>query len=156
MCHIQPGTGVGLRLATELSTQNEAKGSSQMEGAELIQAWRNAIIGPDKSWVVFENGTCVVLMSPEGDLAEQATSLLREWGPVHAGSSFGDFSVISLDDDRGWVVTSHHNDILTFVGPDECSPDAEDVTIGILGRSKRGQDAEELRVLHVEDMRHRK
>ena len=127
-----------------------------MEGTELIEAWRNTINGPDKSWVLIANGTCVILMNPEADLAAQATSLLREWGPVHAGSSFGDFSTISLDDYRGWVVTSHHDDILTFVAPDEVSPNAEDWTIGLLGRSKRGQDAEELRVLHIEDMRNEK
>ncbi len=124
-----------------------------MEGAELVEAWRNTMNGPEKSWVLFENGTCVVLMDPAADLAAQARSLLEEWGPVRAGSSFGDFSVISLDDDRGWVVTSHHDDILTFVGPDEVAPDAEELTIGLLGRSKRSQDAEELRVLHVEDKR---
>jgi hypothetical protein len=125
-----------------------------MEGTELIEAWRDTINGPDKSWVLFEHGTCVILMEPEVDLATQATALLREWGPVHAGSSFGDFGTITLDNGRGWVVTCHHNDILTFVGPDEVGPDAGDVVIGLLGRSKRGQDAEECRVLHVEDRRH--
>src|SRR5262249_42400840 len=83
----------------------------------------------------------------------QATALLREFGPVNAGSSFGDFTTITLDNDRGWVVACHHNDILTFVSPDEVGPDAEDLVVGLLGRSKRGQDAEELRVLHVEDKR---
>jgi hypothetical protein len=124
-----------------------------MEGAELVEAWRATINGPAKSWVLFENGTCVILMEPEPDLAAQATALLQEFGPVHAGSSFGDFSVITLEDGRGWVVTCHHNDILTFVGPDEVRPDAEDVVVGLYGRSKRGQDAEQLRVLHVEDKR---
>lgn len=125
-----------------------------MEGADLIEAWRATINGPGKSWVLFENGTCVILMEPEADLAAQATALLHEYGPVHAGSSFGDFSTITLEDGRGWVVTCHHNDIFTFVGPDEANADAEDVVVGLLGRSKRGQDAEELRVLHVEDKRH--
>src|SRR5262245_49205742 len=124
-----------------------------MEGAELIEAWRGTIKGTQKSWVLFENGTCVILMEPETDLAAQATELLREWGPVHAGSSFGDFGTIELEDGKGWVVTCHHNDILTFVGPDEMSPGAEDLAIGLYGRSKRGQDAEQLRVLHVEDKR---
>ncbi len=124
-----------------------------MEGGDLIETWRATINGPNKSWVLFENGTCVIIMEPEVDLAAQATAMLREYGPVHAGSSFGDFSTITLEDGRGWVVTCHHNDILTFVGPDECSPDAQDVVVGLLGRSKRGQDAEVLRVLHVEDNR---
>lgn len=124
-----------------------------MQGADLVIAWRALINGPGKSWVLFEYGTCVLLMEPEADLAAQATALLREYGPVHAGSSFGDFSTITLEDGRGWVVTCHHDDILTLVGPDEISADAEDVVVGLLGRSKRGQDAEELRVLHVEDKR---
>src|SRR5262249_11435627 len=69
------------------------------------------------------------------------------------GSSFGDFSVITLDNGRGWVVTCHHPDILTMVGRDEVEPDSTDVLIGLLGRSKRGQDTDELLVLHVENRR---
>lgn len=124
-----------------------------MEGTELIEAWRDTISGFDKSWVAFENGTCVVLMEPEDDLGKQAVELLREFGPVHAGSSFGDFNVITLDDGRGWVVTCHHNDILTMVGPNEANTDDSDLSIGLLGRSKRGLDAEQLNVLHIEDNR---
>jgi hypothetical protein len=129
-----------------------------VESSELVRAWRAALNNPDKSWVLFEHGTCVVLMKPEADLAEQATFLLREFGPVHGGSSFGDFGTIKLEDGRGWVVTSHHNDILTFVGPSEVvlreiDPDDEAVAVGLLGRSKRGRDAEQLRVLYVEDNR---
>jgi hypothetical protein len=127
-----------------------------MKGKELVDVWRSIIRGDEKSWVLFENGTCVVLMEPQGDLAAQATALLREWGPVHAGSSFGDFSTIELEGDKGWVVTCHHNDILTYVGPDEVAPEAaSDLGVGLLGRSKRGQDAEEPRVIHVEDRRGR-
>ena len=36
----------------------------------------------------------------------QATALMREWGPVHAGSPAGDFNVIELPDDLGWAVTA--------------------------------------------------
>jgi hypothetical protein len=128
-----------------------------MDPAELAAAWRDVINGPDKSWVVFENGTCVVLTDPADDLAGQAVAILREHGPVHPGSSYGDFGTITLDDGRGWVVTCHHNDILTYVAPDEVDADrASDLIVGLLGRSKRGQDAEELRVVHVEDRRTQK
>ncbi|CAM5725385.1 hypothetical protein SGLAM104S_05595 [Streptomyces glaucescens] len=54
-----------------------------------------------KSWVLFEHGTCVVVTAPEGDLAERATEILREFGPVHAGSSAGDFGVIDVKDADG-------------------------------------------------------
>jgi hypothetical protein len=58
-------------------------------------------------------------MEPEADLSVQALALMKEWGPVHAGGSAGDFGTIDLTNAPGWVVTSHHNDILTYVGPEE-------------------------------------
>ena len=119
-----------------------------------IDVWRRVILEPQKSWVLFENGTCVILVEPGGDLAGQAVALVREWGPVHAGTPAGDFDVIELPDGLGWVVTGHHDDILTFVGPDEASPDdVNDLVVGLLGRSKRHQDSEGLVVIHVEDRR---
>lgn len=125
-----------------------------MEGAELVAAWRATINGPEKSWVLFENGTCVVLTESGDDLTARATELLLANGPVYPGSSFGDFATIELEGDRGWVVTCHHNDILTYVGPDEVAPEgANDLAVGLLGRSKRGRDAEEFKVIHVEDRR---
>jgi hypothetical protein len=120
----------------------------------LIEIWRSIIVGDQKSWVLFKNGTCVVLMDPEADLSTQAVSLMKEWGPVHAGCSAGDFATIDLTAAPGWVVTSHHNDILTYVGPDEVGhSDASDVVVGLLGRGKRDQDALELEIIHVEDRR---
>ena len=117
-----------------------------MDPVELVAAWRDVINGPGKSWVVFENGTCVVLTEPAGDLAEQAVAILREHGPVLPGSSFGDFGTVALEGDRGWVVTCHHNDIITDVAPDEIPAEqASDLAVGLLGRAKRGRDAEEPR-----------
>ena len=120
---------------------------------DLVNIWRQIIIGDDKSWVLFDNGTCVILMEPGDDLAAQAITLMKEWGPVHAGCSAGDFSTITLDNETGWVVTSHHNDILTYVSPEEVGDDPSDLSVGLLGRSKRGQDADSLTVIHVEDKR---
>jgi hypothetical protein len=125
-----------------------------MDGAQLVTAWRDIINSPEKSWALFENGTCVVLMELGDDLVAQATELPRENGPVYPGSSFGDFGTIELDGGRGWVATCRHNDILTHVGPDEVAPEgATDLAVELFGRSKRGQDAEELKVIHVEDHR---
>ena len=62
------------------------------------------------------------------------------------GSPAGDFSVITLDKHPGWVVTSHHPDILNYVRPDEVDEGSSDVAIGLLGRSKRDRDAKELSV----------
>ena len=46
-----------------------------MEGAELIAAWRANINGPGESWVLFENGTCVILMEPGSDWLTGCISL---------------------------------------------------------------------------------
>ena len=119
----------------------------------LIETWRRIIIGEYKSWALFSNGTCVILMQPEADVRRQAVEMMKTYGPVHAGGPAGDFSVITLDEDPGWVVTSHHPDILTYVSPDEVAEQSNDLVIGLLGRSKRDLDASELMVIHVEDDR---
>ena len=78
---------------------------------------------------------------------------MKEWGPVHAGSPAGDFATINLENGSGWVVTCHHDDILTYVDSDDVDEGASELVVGLLGRSKRDQDAETLRVIHIEDKR---
>ncbi|OLT20419.1 hypothetical protein BJF79_47350 [Actinomadura sp. CNU-125] len=120
---------------------------------ELVEVWRGVIMGDTKSWVLFEHGTCVILMEPEDDLALQAIGLLREFGPVQGGTSAGDFGTIDLDAAPGWAVYGHHNDVLTYVAPEEAGDEPSDLAVGLLGRSKRDRDGRELTVVHVEDKR---
>ena len=119
----------------------------------LIETWRKIIVGKEKSWVLFENGTVVILMQPETDLKQQAVRLLEKFGKVFAGTPAGDFSVIDLQEDDGWVVACHHPDILNYVSPGEIEEEPEDWKIGLTGRSKRNDDANELNIIHVEDKR---
>ncbi|WP_435822268.1 hypothetical protein [Actinacidiphila alni] len=125
---------------------------ARMEPETLVGAWRRLLVNPRATWVLFAHGTCVVLTAPDGDLAEQAVRILRDSGPVHAGSSAGDFSVITAEDGDGWVVTSHHPDVLTYVARDEVE-EGGDLAVGLFGRSKRHSDGTELTVVHVEDKR---
>ncbi|MFI1440496.1 hypothetical protein [Streptomyces fructofermentans] len=60
--------------------------------------------------------------------------------------------MVDVQDAEGWVVTGHHDDVLTYVGPEE-SEDPGQLAVGLLGRSKRHRDGTELRVVHVEDRR---
>jgi hypothetical protein len=46
-----------------------------VEGAELIAAWRANIKGLGKSWVLFENGTCVIFKEPGPDWLTGCISL---------------------------------------------------------------------------------
>ncbi|WP_262062521.1 hypothetical protein [Streptomyces sp. STR69] len=117
----------------------------------LIAAWRLILDGSEKPWVLFEHGTCVLLEEPDGDPAEQATGILREFGPVQVATSAGDFRVLELKNSEGWLVTSHHRDVVTFVATDE-PDDPSHLAVGIHGRSKRDQDGTELHVVHVEDV----
>lgn len=113
---------------------------------EIVQS---AITNPATPWVLFSQGTVVFLPGQTEKLESLATELLREWGPVKAGSPAGDFRVISMD--RGWFVGGHHNDILTLVTPDELEADSpSDVEVGVFGRTKRDADAQSLQVIHVQ------
>src|SRR6266536_1874239 len=84
-----------------------------------VRIWRSIIVGENKSWVLFEHGTCVIFTNATGDLEKQAKDLLAEWGPVQVGTDAGDFNVVELAERPGWVVSCHHPDILTYVGPEE-------------------------------------
>ena len=119
----------------------------------MVSEWRRVLEGLDKSWVVFENGTCVALTASQGDLREKAIELLKEWGPVHAGTPAGDFDVVELPDRAGYLVTSHHADILTYVSPGEADEETPEMMVGLIGRAKRDQDAQELKIVHVEDVK---
>jgi hypothetical protein len=123
---------------------------------DYVEAWRRTIQGDHKSWVVFRHGTCVVLSDPDpdADLAAEAIIILREFGPVHPGSPAGDFGTITLDPAPGYVVYGDHNDVLTFVAPDELT-DTTDLAIGLHGRRKRDRAGHDLEVVLVEDKRNR-
>ncbi len=120
---------------------------------QMVEHLRKIIRGPQKSWVLFAHGTCVILMAPESDLRRQATDLLREWGPVRAGSPAGDFSVQHLDSYPGWVIYGHHPDVINYVAPSELPARSSDAEIGLLGRTKRHNDGLHLQAVHVEDKR---
>lgn len=123
----------------------------------LVETWRNIILGEHKSWVLFSNGTCVIIMEPIDDLSNKALEMIKKWGPVHVGSAAGDFSVKVLKDYPGWVVTCHHPDILTYVGINEnenikvIKSDKDEVIIGRMGRIKRDIDSAIPIIIHVED-----
>ncbi|HUP28143.1 MAG TPA: hypothetical protein VM409_06880 [Chloroflexia bacterium] len=122
------------------------------ENDGLVVIWRKIIVGEGKSWVLFKHGTCVILTDAATDPASEAIAFMKEWGPVVVGTPSADFDVVKLRDDPGWVVTYNHPDLMSYVGPDEFegqeAPD--DMFIGLLGRTRRRQDADELEIVHTE------
>ncbi|MCR9291880.1 MAG: hypothetical protein NXI32_04115 [bacterium] len=112
------------------------------------------ILGDDKSWVVFRNGTCVIVNDPQVDLGEHAIALIKEWGPVYPGTPHGDFNTFKSGPTDGWIVTSHHNDIITYVGRSEVDDStASALSIGLIGRAKRDRDARDCEVVYVQQRR---
>ena len=109
------------------------------------------IVVSEASWVLFEHGTAVFLVDCDGDLAAAATEILRKHGPVSVGNPAGDFAVIELGENIGWGVTFDHPDLLTLVTPSEINAQPAELMIGLLGRSKRGNDAQNLKIVHIED-----
>lgn len=120
---------------------------------DLVAVYRAVIVGQGKSWVLFSNGTCFVLMQPGTDLRQQAIDSMREWGPVEPGGPGGDFAVTHLSEYPGYIVTGGHPDMLVYVSPEDAGGYTNDMAVGLLGRAIRDRDAHELRVVHVEDKR---
>lgn len=125
----------------------------------LLEAWRFIINDEKISWVVFEQGTCVIIKDNEEELDVVAKKLLKDWGPVVPGTSAGDFNVQNLEGYPGWVVECHHPDIVSYVSPEEIIEAfsknyfGNHMAIGLFGRKKRDDDAKALKILHIEDNR---
>ena len=135
-------------------TKNESQTESNTPaGSNPIEFWK-LLFEESASWVLYKNGTCVKFKETEGDLAQRANDIMKQYGQVHSGSPAGDFSVMKPKNLAGWVVGCHHKDILTYVAPDEITRKKDtDVEIGILGRKKRHTDAKELEIIYIEDRR---
>ena len=120
----------------------------------LNETWRKILPEESKTWVIFKNGTVVICSEPDKDPREYALDLMKNWGFVAPGSSHGDFSVTHLDDVPGWVVNCHHQDIVNYVSPSELEdPDSGDMMIGLHGRYMRGEDAKNLEIIHIEQVK---
>ena len=117
--------------------------------SELVQIWTN-LLPASKAFVLFEHGTCVIFDQSSDDIELQAKEILHKWGRVHVGSPAGDFNVLTLRDGSGWLITSHNPNVVSYVGSFEVTaPGEQDLHAGLLGRSKRDLDANELSVLYV-------
>ncbi len=101
-------------------------------------AWRRLLDAPRTSRVLSGHGTCVVPAAPDGEPAEQAAGIRgRSVRPMRdAGGGLG---VIDPGDAGGRVVTGHHDDVPTCVGPEE-PQDRPETAVGLPGRAERHRD----------------
>jgi len=102
--------------------------------------------------VLFENGTYIIFddISTISDIEKEAIELMKEFGPVYAGSSAGDFNVINLTETKGWIVSGHGYGMYTYVSPEELDENnPTDLSIGLSGRSKRNSDGLNPIIIHT-------
>jgi len=112
---------------------------------------KTCMVGFKSSWVLFHNGTVVIApgTTNDADAKEAAIALLKENGPVYVGTPHGDFNVSKCQASPGWVVTSHHDQIITFVKHSQFGDEVNDIMVGFFGRNCRDLDSKELQVTHV-------
>ncbi|MHA2424898.1 MAG: hypothetical protein ACXAEF_08930 [Candidatus Thorarchaeota archaeon] len=119
---------------------------------ELNAIWRSILPEEVRKWVIFKYGTTVLCLDDEKDPTDHALEVMKEHGPVVAGTPLGDFNVGLAHDNPGWVVVYSHNDIGNYVSPEELDSDEpHTVEIGMTGRAKRQADFESLEIIHVQE-----
>ncbi|CRG91070.1 hypothetical protein PISL3812_08118 [Talaromyces islandicus] len=121
-----------------------------------IDLWRRLLDNNTKSWVLFEHGTCLVLMQPESDLGKQAREIMSTDGPVRVGTATADFSTQALDAPfTGWIVVGHHPDMINYIAREDGRLNGQENSflVGMLGRTDRDEDSQSLKIVHIEDNR---
>ncbi len=118
---------------------------------DLVSTYKKIVTDQSISWVLFKNGTCVMLLEPEENIKAQAIEILRVNGKVMPGSSSADFEVTKIPEIKGWVVTGDYPGIMMYVSIEEAGQKNKDFEIGLIGRNKRELDTKELEIVHVED-----
>lgn len=116
----------------------------------LVEVYKKIITDQSMNWVLFKNGTCVMLLNPQNDIKTQAIQILRAHGSVTPGTPTGDFEVTKIPEINGWIVTGDYPGIMMYVSDRE-GKKKEDAEVGLIGRSKRERDAQELEVMYTED-----
>src|SRR3989344_2433484 len=101
---------------------------------KLINLYRRTIDPKFKDWVIFDQGTCVIIYNLKGDLETEAINVLKKYGTVTPGTSSADFTVLKVD--SGWVVAGDQPGILNYVSGEE-GRDLEDYEIGQIARDKK-------------------
>lgn len=144
---------VGLILSRSFGTSTAAKITTP-----LVANCKNVIEGKfhskNKSWVLFENQTVVILEDAAQSAAlasEKATKIMKDYGPIHIGTPAGEFEVMSDDDSKGWIVTPGHcENMFTYVDKRQANHGGGKMIIGLLGRAMRAKDGKNPIVIHVE------
>lgn len=134
------------------TNQPKQSQSKQMNDKELIENVKLAINPKFQDWVLFKNGTYIIFddITKVKNINDDAMVMMKEFGPVFAGGPAGDFNTIHLTKTEGWIVSGHGYGMYTYVSPSEIQNEsANDMEIGLLGRSKRDLDGKKPEIIYV-------
>jgi hypothetical protein len=136
----------------EIASDKQKKQLNKMTNKELIEHVKLAINPKFQNWVLFKNGTYIIFddITKVKDINRDAIALMKEYGPVFAGGPAGDFNTIHLTKTEGWIVSGHGYGMYTYVSPSEIqNKTANDLEIGLLGRSKRDIDGKSPEIIYI-------
>jgi len=136
----------------EIASDKQKKQLNKMTNKELIEHVKLAINPKFQNWVLFKNGTYIIFddITKVKDINRDAIALMKEYGPAFAGGPAGDFNTIHLTKTEGWIVSGHGYGMYTYVSPSEIqNKTANDLEIGLLGRSKRDIDGKSPEIIYI-------
>ncbi|PID50260.1 MAG: hypothetical protein CR991_02200 [Proteobacteria bacterium] len=119
---------------------------------QLIKTWRSIFSHWRATWVLFSYGTCVIQTDSRTEPRQYAIQLLQQWGKFQNKTDINAAQRVKPYEQLGWIVTSQHENIFTFIGKEEVAADTKERTmvIELIGRYRCAQDAAELRIIHLE------
>lgn len=120
--------------------------SQNTTDSQLLVNIKNSIKRQYTSWVVFANGTYVVITADSStpDLRTRAIEILKDFGNTEGKKLSQSDLVISLKDIDGWIVDSPFQGLYTYVSRLELKNNSilypKDSDITLLAISKRKKD----------------
>ncbi|MBP2615355.1 hypothetical protein [Chryseobacterium jejuense] len=123
-----------------------------MNNLSILEHIKLTINPKFQDWILFKNDTYIIFddITIVANVQDEAIKLMKEFGPVFAGGSAGDFNVIHLNSTEGWLVSGHGYGMYTYVHPSELDNETpNDLEIGLYGRSKRNLDGENPEIVHI-------
>ncbi|MHA1221365.1 MAG: hypothetical protein ACTSQB_06495, partial [Candidatus Heimdallarchaeota archaeon] len=124
---------------------------------KIIDTWKSILVQEENPWVLFEHGTCIIIIEEFKDIKKKAKEIMKEWGVVVPGTNLGDFSVEEWKEFNGWMVHYAFDRMASFVFQEELpeldqeNTEFSSITIGMLGREKRSNDARTLSLIYIEE-----
>lgn len=139
----------------EIDIPPEDSAQAEVRRAKLIKNWKLLLASEESSsWVLFNNGTCIILRNFSGALEVEAKRLLESADKNIGHGGFRDLNVSPIPEPSGWIVTGEQPNVRVFVDPSDFNePLDSDLQVGLVGRINATFDAKELLAIFIHESR---